>query len=345
MKALLISNPNSTTQTPELFSAIIPKLRSVPGLHLRAQFTHYAGHARNMCQGLTRADYDIVIVVGGDGTINEVINGLLGNHDTVPHYADIPALALIPTGSANVCARALGFPSEPQQAVDVLVETLVANLRRRIDLGRWNEGWFAVNAGFGLDAEVIARMERVRRQGFAATPLRYMRLSLQALKTIDAHPPRIAVTATDAQGRVSKHRRMPLLMVSNTNPWTFFGPLPMVTNPRNSFDVGLSLFGIETFDGVVGLFAALQMFGMNLPSWLANWVSSSTYAFDDAFEIKIHCDRAHQFQIDGEYAGEYQDVHMRAVADAIEVFSPTKPVATTPRSILRLLFSFFSLRL
>ena len=176
MRALLISNPNSTSQNAALFREVLPVIREVDGLQLLARFTHYPGHAEDMVRGMTREDFDVILVFGGDGTVNEIVNGLLGpaNSAQRPSPQEIPALAVIPTGSANVFVRALGFPNTPVEAAHVLARMLERNTRRTVSLGMWNDRWFAVNAGFGLDADVLARVDRAREMGFSATPLRYL---------------------------------------------------------------------------------------------------------------------------------------------------------------------------
>lgn len=349
MKALLISNPNSTTQQPELFRHLIPVLRNVPGLHLHAQFTHHAGHATTLCEGLTRADYDVVIAVGGDGTVNEVINGLLGPvpaaGEASKSYHDIPALAAIPTGSANVFARALGFPPEPIQATETLAHTLRHGLTRTIDMGTWNDKWFAVNAGFGIDADVIANMERVRQRGFSATPLRYLRVTARAWRRLRKYPPNISVSAVNRDGERRDIAKLPVCMASNTNPWSFFGPLPVVTNPRNSFDVGLGLFGVTRLDGIAGATTMLQMLGANLPRFVTSWLNERTFVFDDTMEATLTCAKTQRFQVDGEYAGDFTSVTLGAIPEAIEVYAPADKVTPTPMSWVRLALSFFDIRL
>jgi len=91
-------------------------------LDLTTYFTHHPGHATELCHNITNADYDVVVAIGGDGTVNEVINGLLGPAPTP--RTNIPTLAVIPTGSANVFVRALGFPPEPIHATEALAHTL-----------------------------------------------------------------------------------------------------------------------------------------------------------------------------------------------------------------------------
>ena len=76
VRGLLISNPNSTSITDSLVRTVVAELRAVPGLSLRAEFTAHPGHATAIATGLTRRDCDVVVCLGGDGTVNEVANGL-----------------------------------------------------------------------------------------------------------------------------------------------------------------------------------------------------------------------------------------------------------------------------
>ncbi|WP_287535872.1 acylglycerol kinase family protein, partial [Corynebacterium sp.] len=105
MRALLISNPNSTSNSARRMPSIVRALRSVEGIRLTSMFTAYPGHAEEMVAGITVRDYDVIISLGGDGTINEIVNGLM---DSNPFSAlpatELPAIATIPTGSANVLA-------------------------------------------------------------------------------------------------------------------------------------------------------------------------------------------------------------------------------------------------
>lgn len=103
------------------------------------------GHAVELASRAASSGADLVLAVGGDGTANEVANGLArcGALDTV-------ALGLVPLGTANDFAACLGIPVDVERAVEVLT----AGHRRRVDLGRVNERWFVNVAGVGFDAEV-----------------------------------------------------------------------------------------------------------------------------------------------------------------------------------------------
>ncbi|MCS4490305.1 diacylglycerol kinase family protein [Corynebacterium sp. ES2775-CONJ] len=346
MKALIIVNPNSTTQNSEIFRHIIPKLLAVPGLQLKARFTHHPGHARDICSGLTREDADVVIGVGGDGTVNELVNGLLGPVGSQRPPEQLPAVAIIPTGSANVFVRALGFPPESIQAAEVLAELLAhdrAVACEKLNLGTWNDQWFVVNAGFGLDADVIEKMERVRRSGFAATPLRYLRAAFHVWNTTRRYPPSIKLKASTLDGAIYSER-LPFVMASNTHPWTYLGPLPVVTNPRTSFALGIGLFGARSLDGVVGVFAVMRMLGIALPGAIKRWINSRIFVTDNVDSVDIHCDAPQSFQVDGEFAGEYDHVHLGVVPSALDIYSPPKKIPASPESAVRLVLRFFDIR-
>ncbi|WP_286953670.1 MULTISPECIES: diacylglycerol/lipid kinase family protein [Corynebacterium] len=340
MRVLMISNPNSTSQTEELFRRIVPPLRAVPGLELLVKFTHFAGHAEQMVRGLSRADFDVILAVGGDGTVNEIVNGLLGPAADAPgvEAERLPALGIIPTGSANVFVRALGFPNTPIEATHVLTRLLERDIRRTIALGTWNERWFVVNAGFGLDADVLAHVDRAREQGFAATPLRYLSVSVQAYLRARIKPPRINVKAIGRDGEVLVVNEAPLIFTSNTNPWTFLGPLPVVTNPGNSFDGGLGLFGLSDLGGIHGLVGMAHLMGVDQRRWLNKITQARTIHFDDAKEIELTCPQPDRFQADGESEGVFTSVHLTSVPNAIEVYAPRKasePYKRSGREILR----------
>ena len=335
MRLLLIANPNSTSQTNELFRRIIPLVRSIDDSHLITKFTHYAGHAEDMTRGLSRDDYDVVIAVGGDGTVNEVVNGLLGKvGDGRRKASEVPALAVIPTGSANVFVRALGYPLDPVHTTELLVGHIIR-------LGTGNDRWFAVNAGIGIDADVLHSIDKLREQGFSATPLRYLRISYQAWRRILHAPPKISAHAESADGQTQHINQAPLVFASNTNPWTFLGPLPVVTNPRNSFDKGLGTFGLTDLTGVGGFVGLLHLFGADEKGRLNKFTDARTLRFDDATRITLECDDALRFQADGEAQGKLKTVELNSIPDAIEVFSPEEIIPVQQRGILAVVRDLF----
>ena len=156
-------------------------------LDLQTAQTRYRGHAGELAAASAAQGYDIVATFGGDGTINEVVNGLM--NAPVPAGMDggeanpRPALAPIPGGGANVFARTLGLPQDPAGAVQRILTVVEAGTRRTIGLGLAGDRYFTFSAGLGVDAEVVADMERRRANGGHSSTLRYMLITLRRYYT------------------------------------------------------------------------------------------------------------------------------------------------------------------
>ena len=171
MRALLIVNPKATTTSARSRDVIAGALRSEVTLELG--YTRRRGHARALAGDAASNDVELVVALGGDGTVNEVVNGLM----SVPEEIR-PALAVVPGGSTNVFVRALGLPREWSEATGVLLQALREGRSRSIGLGMADDRYFTFCAGLGLDAAVVRRVEAARRRGRRSTPGLYMRSTL-----------------------------------------------------------------------------------------------------------------------------------------------------------------------
>ncbi|AKK02551.1 diacylglycerol/lipid kinase family protein [Corynebacterium epidermidicanis] len=320
MRCLVLSNPNSTSHTHELFQAIIPPLAQVS--ELRAVYTEYPGHARELCAGLRRTDYDAIIAIGGDGTVNEVLAGLLGDDPAVrPSAAELPALGIIPTGSANVFARALGFPNDPGRTAVVLAELLHAQAYRRLPVGLINGRWFCVNAGFGLDAEVIGRMEKIRASGGLATPWRYSVVALNVWRKLRKATLEIRFHARCTDGE-NYRGTAAFVIVSNTNPWSYAGPIPLAPNPDHDFDNGLALYAVNDMTGPVGFLTLSRMLGLPVRNVARDLIDFRETRIDGIEQITLTNPHPLKWQVDGEYVGENTEVSISFSPQAIDVISP-----------------------
>src|SRR3954449_4497338 len=163
MRALLVVNPNATTTTERSRDVLARALRGEGDRELG--YPQHRGHAAELAREATLSGLDVVVTLGGDGTVNEVVNGLL----TKGPGAAVPALAVVPGGSTNVFARALGLPRDWAEGTGVILEALREGRTRTIGLGLADDRYFTFCAGFGLDAETIRRVERYRTQGRTAT--------------------------------------------------------------------------------------------------------------------------------------------------------------------------------
>ncbi|MDP2012704.1 MAG: diacylglycerol kinase family protein, partial [Actinomycetota bacterium] len=188
MRALLIVNPQATTTSRRMTDLVIHAFADA--LQLEVATTEHRGHGIELGRQAREADLDVVITVGGDGIINEVVNGLITGG-----AAPRTQLATLPGGSANVFARALGIPNDLVEAGAHLLEGIKQGRKRTIGLGRANDRWFTVNAGVGLDAEVIAAMEHKRRRGRKASPSRYLTtMAATMIKSARNRVPQLTLT-------------------------------------------------------------------------------------------------------------------------------------------------------
>src|SRR6202046_5670022 len=179
MRAVLIVNPTATSTTPAGRDLLAHALKS--RLDLTVEHTNHHGHGTELGQAATEDGVDLVVVHGGDGTVSGVVNGLLGRPGSA-RSGHVPAVAVVPGGSANVLARSLGISRDPVAATNQLIQLLDDyrrhNTRRRIGLIDCGERWAVFNTGMGVDAEVVAAVEAERDKGGKVTAWRYIRAAV-----------------------------------------------------------------------------------------------------------------------------------------------------------------------
>src|SRR5580693_5255246 len=140
-------------------------IRSLAGLvDLDVEHTRYRGHARELAAA---ARGELVIVLGGDGAVNEAVNGIMSRS---PEPAEAPLLAVIPGGGGNVFAQALGLPAGAAAAIARITEVIKEGRYRTIGLGLAGDRYFTFSAGLGMDAEVVREVERMRASGRRQSP-------------------------------------------------------------------------------------------------------------------------------------------------------------------------------
>ncbi len=234
-------------------------------MKLEAVTTEYRGHARDLGrQAAESKDIELVVALGGDGTVNEVVNGLLHNG---PDPDRLPGLAVVPGGSTNVFARALGLPNDAVEATGVLLDALRENRERTVGLGvaRGTPGtedesvperWFTFCAGLGFDAGVIGRVEQQRERGRKSTHSLYLR---QVVRQFLGEANRRHGTITLEQPGVDPVTDLVLSIVCNTSPWTYLGNRPVYASPKASFDTGLDVLGLSRMST-----SAVARYGMQL---------------------------------------------------------------------------------
>ncbi len=302
MRGLLIVNRNATSMTATVTDLAVRTLAGV--LDLDVERTQYRGHARELAAATTA---DLVIVHGGDGSINEVVNGLMGLNS-----ADRPLIAVIPGGGANVLARALGLPLDAAAAIRRVREAVAADRHRTIGLGLADDRYFTFSAGLGWDAEVVREVDRLRAQGRRESVSLFLRTMVhQYYAGTDRRRPALTVER-DGEPPVSG---LFMTIVTNRSPWTYLGNRPLLPVPNPDFNSGLDLLALQRLRLITVLNAVGQMLyvrsrpprGRNLLSVLG----SESLTLRSARPIAL--------QADGEYLGETEAVKFQFVPHALRI--------------------------
>lgn len=303
MRTLLVVNPKATATTKRERDVLARALGSELKVDL-AETTH-RGHAIELGAQAVQQGLDLVVVLGGDGTINEVVNGLLGAFP----QPDPPALAVVPGGSTNVFSRALGISRDPVEATSELLDALRAGHSRQLGLGRVDDRWFTFTAGLGIDADAVRRVEAARVKGKAPTPSRYTRATVRSYLAMDHRHPALTLEREGEEPLPGLF----LGIVANTAPWTYFRSRPITLAPDASFDTGLDLIALRRARPLGTLWTASGMFtGKGVRG-------RSSRVFHDLRQFRLVGDRPLQLQVDGDYLGECESASFTAVPSALRV--------------------------
>lgn len=316
MRALLIVNPNATSTTPAARDLLAHALSS--RVRVTVAHTTHRDHAAELARQAREDGMGLVIVHGGDGTVNEVINGLLGvplpTSMRAVTIGAIPPLAVVPGGSANVFARSLGIEADPVAATNQLIDLLAERSRRTIGLGHCDNRWFTFNAGLGLDADVCQAIDASRKDGKPVSSSRYVRAAVSAFFRNKRRDPLLTVEVPDHDPVSGVH----YAFVSNSSPWTYLDARPVHTNPGTSFDTGLGLFAMST----TKVLPTLEM-SRRLLSRRAEPKSRKLFRVDDVPRIKITSAEPIGLQMDGDYLGLRTEAEFFSTPAALDVIAPT----------------------
>lgn len=298
---MLIANPNA--------GSVSARTREVMLKALEADFkvedvaTQARDHASELARDAVDRDFDAVIAFGGDGTINEVAQPLVGT--------DV-ALGVLPGGTTNVMARSLGIPTDPVEATAYVAERLRSNSRQRINVGRAGQRYFLFSFGMGLDASVVRRVEAnpegKREHGEWLFLWNALKAGLGEYRGVD---PLITMRVDGGP-----EERVVLAITCNGRPFTYFKKWPVDVCPQAELAGDLDVFGLQ------------RVTARNVPriAWAVlvsrshvRWRKGSYH--HDVRAIDLAAERPLPVQADGDYIGEWDAAEVRLVLSALDVLS------------------------
>ena len=236
--ALAVHPASGHGAAARIADAVADRLRTAVD-RLDVLVAHSVEESRALARGAHDAGLDVLIVLGGDGAAHQGVQ-FCADHDV--------ALGLVPAGTGNDFARALGIPGTPMEAVDALVTALRAGKRRRIDLGRVGDTWFATVLCAGFDASVNERANRMR---WPSGPRRYDLAILAELAAFRSRP-----VVLDVDGDVLE---LPATLVAVGNTPFYGGGVPIcpAADPGDGvFDV--TIIGHATRRGLLRMLPGLR---------------------------------------------------------------------------------------
>jgi len=293
MLRLLIANPWASGVDEERLARVRAALPA--GTELR--LTSAPGDATELAREASGA-VDALHVFGGDGTYNEVLNGIDG---TTP-------VGFIPGGGTSVLPRALGLPRDPVEAARLLAG---AAQPRRIGVGRVNGRRFGFCAGIGLDAEIVRAVDDLGRRSDGRRP-GDLAFAWSGFRTAARHR-----YPLDAVLEVTGHGRAAFALIANGPTYSYAGPLPLRFAPQASFYGGLDLVAprhvrIRDIPRIVH-----YAFG-----WGDRANARDLVYAHDADHLEVVCDRPLPMQVDGEDIGDVERAIFEAERDAVTVLVP-----------------------
>ncbi|MFF4221654.1 diacylglycerol/lipid kinase family protein [Streptomyces abikoensis] len=320
MRALLVVNPSATTTSARTRDVLAHALAS--DLKLDVATTEYRGHARDLARRAAESgNVELVVALGGDGTVNEVVNGLLHSG---PDPECLPRLAVVPGGSTNVFARALGLPNDVVEATGALLDALREGSERTVGLGlaagtpgSEDEAvparWFTFCAGFGFDAGVVGRVEQQRERGKRSTHSLYVR---QVMRQFFGETNRRHGTITLERPGEQPLENLVMSIICNTAPWTYFGNRPMYALPQASFDTALDVLGFTKLSTL-----AATRYGTQLLTSTPERGPQGKHAVSlhDQDSFTLHSQAPLPFQMDGDHLGLRTSVTFTGVRRALRV--------------------------
>jgi diacylglycerol kinase family enzyme len=312
VRIVLVVNPFSSSVTARARVVIRKALSADHEVELAE--TNRRDHATRLAKGAAAEGADVVVVLGGDGTLNEAANGLAGTGT---------ALATLPGGSTNVFARTIGLPNDPIEATSDLLEALAARSIRRVGLGSLNGRYFLFHTGLGFDAAVIEQVERrpqIKR--YLGHPLFVYAAFSTWFRHFDRTRPRFRVSFPDGPEAERVIDDGSFAVILNTNPYTYLGNRPLDIAPDATLDSPLVAITIRSMriDTILRV-AAAALAGDGRVARIGQVDQRSGVT---AVDVRGH--GPFPYQVDGDHLGDIEEISIRYVPAVLDLVVPVRPL-------------------
>ncbi|MEA2313424.1 MAG: hypothetical protein QOI03_116 [Solirubrobacteraceae bacterium] len=301
-RMLIIVNPYAATVSDRLRHLVVYALQG--RFEVDAVDTQARGHAVELCREAAHEGYDVVVAFGGDGTVNEAANGLLGSRTP---------LCALPGGSANVFAKMLGIPGELVDATEHLLAMADDWHPRKVDLGIVNGRYFTFASGLGLDASVVERVDASPhlKARFGAYYFTWVAVGTFMRRYL-LRPPRLQC---EAGGRTLAGVTA---IIQNGSPFTYFQNRPIDVAEGATLDSGaLSAAVLHRATALSMPFIAWRAFSRSARVTRHRQVSGLSNLSE--LTVRSADGRALPLQVDGDYLGEVAEARYSIVHDALNV--------------------------
>lgn len=313
MRILLVVNATASSVTAR--RQVVVRMVLAGRHQVEVAETTHRGHATELAVDAARRGVDVVAALGGDGTLNEVANGVVGTPC---------ALAPLPGGSTNVFARSIGLPDDPVDAAVVTLDALDAGHVARVGVGAVNGRRFLFHVGIGWDAALVEVVERrARMKRYAGHPL----FIYAGLRTFFGGYDR---TRPHFRVRFADGRQVPdgyFAVVLNSNPYTFVGNRPFNVAPDATLDRALTAVTIRSMKvrPFLGLMSSALGDGRRLRTRpeLVDYAPDLHELVFERLERPAGTGPAMPYQVDGDHLGEADRLRIAYEPDSLRLVLPT----------------------
>ena len=302
-RLLVIVNPYATTVSDRLRNLVVYALQG--RYQVEAVDTERPQHATQICREAAAEGYDAVVAFGGDGTVNEAANGLVGSKTP---------LTCLPGGSTNVWARTLGIPNDVVDATEHLLRLADDFQPRWVDLGRVNGRYFIFASGIGLDASVVERVESHPKLKRRFTKWYFVWAALSTFnRRYLVKPPRVRVETPGG------NLEGVTVIVQNSDPFTYFGKRAIRVCEGETLD-----------SGSLGLAVLKRATPTELPTLMPRLLSGRHGAVMrhrqvegfpplETFRVVTSDDEPFPLQVDGDFFGHCTEAVYEVAPGALRV--------------------------